>query len=417
MVTQQELLKRVESFEDTADPFITQAIKNTAAAMVEEAAKIQPGQKVLLWFDAPGQQSIQNLHLVKELYLRCLAKGAEVSFFMRDLDQDAQIITQLTTDGIRHLFDEEDKLINEADVMLIIRGPEHPEVMKTVDQELKSAYHSRYAEIHQRRVRGEVKWTLMLWPTAYEAAREGLPEQEYFREYMEACNQPWRAIKEAQSKLKSILDKAEHLEIFANEQDPNPLRRTHVSMSIKDMTFCNSTIDNNYPGSEVFSAPVLSSVNGQIFAEGEYLYNGFLMKNIFLKIKDGKIVEAVAEEGNEGLQKILSQGEGARYFGEVALGTNPGLSRRFFNSLLNEKVGGSFHMAIGHCYEFSEYGGEPVNINNGNTEEKTSNHWDLTILMHRKSDGTGGGRVLVDGITIQIDGMFLDPELEVLNRT
>ena len=415
MATQLELEERISSFEGNADPFITEALRNTAAAMVEQAANVQPGQNVLLWFDAPSEQSIQSIQLIKELRLRCLAKGANISFFMRDLDHDAQAISGATPDEIHHLFDEEERLVNEADVMLIVRGPEHPEAMKEVALELKTAYIARYSQIHQRRVRGEVDWTLMLWPTAYEAGKERLPEEVYFREYMEACNQPWRAIKEAQGKLKTVLDEAETIEFYANEDDPNLDHRTHVTMSIKDMTFCNSTIDSNYPGSEVFSAPVLHTVNGQIFAEGEYEYNGVLMKNILLKIKNGKIFSAHADEGNDGLQQILNNGEGARYFGEVALGTNPGLTRRFFNALLNEKVGGSFHMAIGHCYEYDQYGGEPVKVNNGNTEDKTSNHWDLTILMHRKADGSGGGRVVVDGTVIQNDGKFLDPALDILN--
>src|SRR4030042_7091542 len=138
------------------------------------------------------------------------------------------------------------------------------------------------------------------------------------------------------------------------------------------------------------------------------------MKNIYLRIENGRIVEAYAEEGNDGLQALLNRddkesGFGSRYFGECALGTNGGLLRRFFNPLLNEKVGGSFHMAIGSCYKITEYAGEPVNVNNGNTKDKTSLHWDLTILMHRRADGLGGGRVLVDGEEIQIDGRFLDP--------
>ncbi len=72
-------------------------------------------------------------------------------------------------------------------------------------------------------------------------------------------------------------------------------------------------------------------------------------------------------------------------------------------------------MAIGYCYTMEECGGDPVSVNNGNTNDKTSLHWDLTILMHRKDDGSGGGRVVLDGEEIQRDGMFLDPALAILN--
>ncbi len=276
-------------------------------------------------------------------------------------------------------------------------------------------YRNRYAEVHKRRIEGSVRWNAFLWPTQYEANKERLPYDEYFRTYMEACNQPWESIKKAQDKLKKKLDRGKYLRLVADEDNPDQRKRTNLVMSIEGMTFVNSTILRNYPGSEVFSAPVLDSVNGQIYAEGEYIYDGRLMKNIFFKVEKGVIIEAKAEKGDEGLQEILSRGVGARKFGEVALGTNPGLTRRFFNELLNEKVSGSFHMAIGHCYEYDQYDGEPVHVNNGNSRDKTPNHWDLTILMHRKPDGSGGGKVILDGELIQEDGKFKDKELAILN--
>lgn len=406
----QETLKAIiEGHQCDESPFVVESLRNTARAMVEDAAGVKEGQKVLLWFDEPGIQLVQQLNLA------CLARGAQVSYFQRDLDEDALVIPTLSPEEITSRFNEEERLINEAEVVLIVRGPNNPEAMKNVPPELKSIYTQRYSKVHDRRVRGDVDWTLFLWPTQYEAEKEGLPYDEYFRVYMEACNQPWRAIKDAQKILKQKLDAGETLQLIASENDSNPRKRTNITMSINGMTFCNSTIDKNYPGSEVFSAPVVDSVNGQIYAEGEYLYDGFLMRNIFFRVENGVIVEAVAEEGNDGLQTILGQGGGARKFGEVALGTNPGLIRRMFNDLLNEKVGGSFHMAIGHCYTLTKYGEDEVCVNNGNTEEFTPNHWDLTILMHRKADGSGGGKVILDGEVIQEDGIFVDPRLAVLN--
>ncbi len=67
-----------------------------------------------------------------------------------------------------------------------------------------------------------VNWTLFLWPTEYEAKKEGLPPDQYFKLVMEACNQPWKEIKKAQIKLKEKLDKGKVLELHANENDPDP---------------------------------------------------------------------------------------------------------------------------------------------------------------------------------------------------
>lgn len=407
MQSQEQLRTQVETFEGPQDPFLTEAIHNTARAMVEQSIRIQPGQNVLLWFDPPG------LPLVKEMYHACMAKGANVSFFMRDLELDAQEISSLSPQDVKTRFDEERNLIEQANAVLLVRNSENPEALSVLPSDLMGAYQEGYKNAHHRRLidlkDGGVNWCLFLYPTLYEAKKEGLPYDDYIRLYFEACNQPWEAIKQAQAKLKEKLDKGHQITFIANEEDPDPNRRTHLTMSIEGMTFCNSTIDKNYPGSEVFSAPVMDSVEGQVFAEGEYIYDSHLMKNIHLKFEKGKIIDAFAEEGNEGFQQILSQGEGARYLGEVAMGTNSGLTRRFFNDLFNEKVSGSFHIAIGHCYEYEEYGGEPVHVNNGNTEDRTPNHWDLTILMHNN------GRVILDAEVIQENGVFKDPDLAILN--
>ncbi len=410
-----EIQTPLQSLEGNQSPEIVAAIKYTASAIVKEAAKVQFDQNVLIWFDGPGAQ------LVKEINAVCGEIGAETKYFWRDFEGDAVKMVSLDEEGIRGMFDEEAQLMGWANNVIIIRNPKDPEAMAELPQDKLAIYKQRYSEVHQGRLDGTLEWTLFLWPTEYEAEKEGLPYEEYFRIYMEACNQPWTEIKAAQEKLKEKLDGASIIEFHANEDDLDLTRQTHLTMSIEGMTFANSTIDKNYPGSEVFSAPALNSVNGQIFAEGEYLVDSaYLIRDISLRIESGRIVEAHAREGNDELQILLNRNEdeegfGSRYFGEVALGTNPGLTRRFFNDLLNEKVGGSFHMAIGHCYTFTEYAGETVNVDNGNTEEKTSLHWDLTILMHKKVNGSGGGRVVVDGETIQVDGKFLDSELEILN--
>ena len=410
-MSQQEIRTLVEATQEHSDPFISQAIRNTAGAIVEDGAKVTSDQKVLIWFDPPG------IELARQMQLRCQAIGAEVQFFMRDFEGDAEKITTLDEDGIVEMFAEEKELMDWSDNVLIVRGPENPEAMSSAPTNKAKIYLETYSNVHERRIDGTVAWTLFLWPTEYEAEKEDLPYREYFEEVMKACDQPWEAIKQTQFILKEKLDQGKVLELHANEKNPDPDKQTHLTMSIEGMTFINSTIESNYPGSEVYSAPELYSVNGQIYAEGQYLEDGHLMKNIFLKIENGKIVEAHAEKGNDGLQELLNrdndeEGFGSRFFGEIALGTNPGLKRRFFNPLLNEKVGGSFHMAIGHCYTDKTADGAPVNVNNGNTDKKTSLHWDLTILMNEAS---GGGRVVLDEETIQQDGIFSDPQLAILN--
>lgn len=92
---QEQIKTLVDQAELDKDPFISEAIRNTAIAIVEDAAQVSDGQRVLIWFDPPA------LPLVKEMKNRCLARGAEVRFFMRDYEGDAVKIAKLDKDGIQ----------------------------------------------------------------------------------------------------------------------------------------------------------------------------------------------------------------------------------------------------------------------------------------------------------------------------
>ncbi|MEI2420522.1 hypothetical protein V6O07_09620, partial [Arthrospira platensis SPKY2] len=98
-------------------------------------------------------------------------------------------------------------------------------------------------------------WQLIYWPTQYEADVEGMTIEQYAELFFKACNQPWEAIEEAQGKLINILNRGKKLTLIANPNDPDETKRTRLEMSIDGMQFLNSTIINNYPGSEVFSSP------------------------------------------------------------------------------------------------------------------------------------------------------------------
>ncbi len=136
-----------------------------------------------------------------------------------------------------------------------------------------------------------------------------------------------------------------------------------------------------------------------------------LVEDFYFKVENGKIVEATAKKGENDLIDYLNTDEGARYFGEIAFGTNPGLRQRVFNPLLNEKIGGSFHITPGNAYnDRLDEEGNPVKIDNGN---KSKIHWDITIPMLPQY---GGGEVIVDGKTIQKNGKWLVKGAEILNK-
>jgi aminopeptidase len=379
------------------------AIEPIARAMVEISAGVRPGETVVVFYDPAGAP------LARRLARLSSEAGARVLYFQRDQWLEAEIATSSSTKNAVRSGILNDVAFQAADVTLIVRCATDTQAFENVPSDrLRVWNESRDHYMVQYRV-NHTRWVLIYWPTPEEAAIEGLTYDEYVELFLRACHQPWPAIQEAQARLIETLNAGALLEIEARPTDPDPARRTRLTMDIGPMRFVNSTIYRNFPGAEVFASPVRDSVEGQLYAEGLYSYDGRNFEDIFLRVEKGRIVEARARCGESELIELLDADEGARYFGELAFGTNPGLRRRVLNGLLNEKVGGSFHITPGRAYTYTEYEGQPVRVDNGN---RSQIHWDIAVPMLPEY---GGGRVRLDGRDLQVDGRWLDPALAVLN--
>ncbi|MCB1538694.1 MAG: aminopeptidase [Rhodospirillales bacterium] len=266
------------------------------------------------------------------------------------------------------------------------------------------AYRAALAPWRERVLSGKMRSVLTSIPTQRDAVVDGIAHADYATLYFRMCDQPWDLIRTAQARLIETLNAGKNLH-FTNEDG------TDLRMSIDGFTFCNSVIARNIPGSEVFSAPEIDSVNGVIVAQGRFTARddaGAIMENLRLTFRDGLLVEALAESGQAHLDRVLDTDAGARRVGEIGIGTNPYLKQHVASILLSEKIGGSFHIALGDAYTMTDYLGERVHVDNGN---RSLVHWDITTMLYGK-----GGRIVLDGAPIMIDGAFTDPALDVLNR-
>ena len=127
--------------------------------------------------------------------------------------------------------------------------------------------------------------------------------------------------------------------------------------------------------------------------------NGYRFENVRLVFKDGKIVEATANN-SEKANAIFDTDEGARYVGEFAIGVNPYVTKAIGDILFDEKISGSIHFTPGCSYDDAP---------NGN---KSAVHWDLVLCQ---TPEYGGGEIYFDDVLIRKDGRFVLPELEGLN--
>jgi len=318
------------------------------------------------------------------------------------------LINELDETALQALSDLNLKKYEGVNREIIISSSTDPEVKKQIIQEKMDLYKTMNQQIHDRAMTGELHYTLTRIPTPFDADLDEMPYEDYLSLFFELCDQPWKHIQLAQQKLIEKFDQAKSLHITNSDG-------TDMMMDITGQTFANSVIAKNIPGSEIFSSPLKEGVEGKIVAKGKFRYgNSGIIRDISLEFKKGKVIKYSSQEGEDKLKKILSsddgQGEGVKYLGEIGIGTNPHLRRHVINGLLVEKIGGSFHIALGSCYSYDEYEGVPVKLKKGNSSKKGV-HWDLTTMLRGKD-----GKMYLDGELIQDNGDWIGEAFHVLNE-
>jgi aminopeptidase len=162
-----------------------------------------------------------------------------------------------------------------------------------------------------------------------------------------------------------------------------------LSLSIKGRKFINSCGRHNMPDGEIYTGPVEESVNGWVKFTYPAIFNGTAVEGIELTFTSGKISTAKAAKNQDFLLAMLESDAGARYLGEFAIGTNFEINRFTGNILFDEKIGGTFHMALGAGYP--ETG----------SKNKSVIHWDMICDMREDAE------ISVDGEVIYKNGQFV----------
>lgn len=273
-----------------------------------------------------------------------------------------------------------------------IRGFDDIFALSELPAEKNALWAKYFWEAVHTRVRLNKRWCVMRYPNVTMAAMSKMSLKEFEDFYFEACLLDYRKMGAAMTGLQKLMEKTDRVRIIAPD--------THLEFSIKGIPAVKSEGKRNIPDGEVYTAPVKDSINGYVQFNTDSAYHGSVFSRIRLEFKDGRIVRASSQVNDKLFQKILDTDEGSRYMGEFALGVNPYITHPILDILFDEKIGGSFHMAIGNAYEHAF---------NGN---RSANHWDLIQMQ----DGEhGGGEIWFDDVLIRKDGRFVLPELEALN--
>ncbi|XAM00840.1 aminopeptidase [Phycisphaeraceae bacterium D3-23] len=208
----------------------------------------------------------------------------------------------------------------------------------------------------------------------------------------------WRKIRAQQQKVADYLNGKNLIHFQTNAG-------TDLKVNIDGMTWINCAGECNFPDGEVFTGPNLDHADGGVNGVVKYsfpaVHNGREVHDITFTFEKGKVVEATASKNRAFLMAMLDMDKGARFAGEIAVGTNYAITEYTKNTLFDEKIGGTFHLAVGAGYPES-----------GNTNE-SGLHWDMVCDMRPRTledgstDPNSGGTITVDGEVIQRDGVFV----------
>jgi aminopeptidase len=339
--------------------------------------EVQAGQQVLVRstaLAAPLLLALQSAILQREAWplLRVELPGEAEGFLAQA--RDPQL------DGFAALALEEARGVDSS---LRIMAPDNTRALAGVDPE-RIARAAR-ARRPVREAALDRRWSLTLWPTAASAQEAGMSLADFARFVRGALfldrDDPvtaWRALRDRQEALIERLREARELRIEAPGTD--------LALRVEGRTWVNSDGRRNMPSGEVFTSPLEGSANGTIRYTIPSSPAGVEVSGIELRFRDGEVVQARAERGEDYLTRTLATDPGARRLGEIGIGTNTGIVRPVGNILFDEKLGGTVHLAVGRSYP--EAGG--VN--------ESAVHWDMIC------DLRAGGRLSADGEPIVQDG-------------
>ncbi len=236
------------------------------------------------------------------------------------------------------------------------------------------------------------KWVLAMWPGST-SAQMASKSTDAFTEYLlDVSTIDYPKMSKACIPLAERMSRGKDVYIKAPGTD--------LRFSIEGLPAIPCTGEYNVPDGECFSCPVKDSVQGEITYNVPSTYQNHRFDHIYFKINNGKIIEAHADQNSDKLNEILDSDEGARYFGEWAIGFHPLITEPMKDILFDEKIAGSMHFTPGRAYK---------DCYNGNN---SSVHWDL-VQIHRHE--YGGGEIWLDGELIRKDGIFVLDDLKGLN--
>jgi aminopeptidase len=355
-------------------------VEEHARTIVDHCLDIQAGDEVVIAAPPEAQDLVIALHDqlgerdAFPFHIGRFQDGPTNRAFLQHLDTDSFEDTPALLEAVA----------DAADCSIAIQAASNTHELADVSPNSQAAFQRLFEPIRDKIM--ESRWVGTQYPTPGNAQAAEMSTDAYEDFVYDAVNKDWAAQRKFQDKLVEILDDASHVHIVSGDI-------TDVALSIDGMQAVNDYAEVNLPGGEVFTAPVVDSVNGEVYFDMPVMWRGSEIEGARLVFEDGEVVEHDAEKNEAMLTGMLEADENATRVGELGFGMNRDITQFTNNMLFDEKMGDTIHLALGHAYEET--------VGDGREQNESALHMDMIVDMSEDS------YIEVDGEVIQRDGTFV----------
>lgn len=360
---------------------ITENDRKLARLILDHSIVLQRDENVLVQLIG-----LNGISLLRALVEEIRAKNAHPFVQIEDTETQRMLIEQGNAEFWKNQATVDQlPLMKQMDAFVGIRASENIYETSKASKDANKSYSEHFLKpVHFDERVNNTKWCIMRYPSAAFAMNAKLPTREFTEFYYNACLVDYAKLKSAMEPLEKRLRATDMIRLKGEGTD--------ISFSVKGQNWVPCYGERNIPDGEIFTSPILDSVNGQI-TYAPSVYQGKPFEFVKLVVENG-VVTDFDSSNNDALKDILDTDEGARRFGEFSFGTNPVIEKPMYDILFDEKIYGSNHLTLGKDYEIAP---------NGNS---SNIHWDLVCI---------GADVYLDGELIRKGRTYVTDDLRVLN--
>jgi aminopeptidase len=365
-----------------------QSYKKLAQILVDHSTSVKAGDRVAI------ETTTNAESLVREIYELVLQRGGHPHVLLNLPDQEKIFFKYANDDQLTYTPAFQKLVTDHFEAYIRVRAEIDPRALNGVSPIKQSLRQKGMAPVRnsmlQRGASKSLRWALTQIPTEGYAQEAGMSMAEYTDFVFSACHADdnttdpvahWEKIYKQQTRMIDRVQGHEVVKLLGPNVD--------LTLSIKGRKFNNSYGLHNMPDGEIYTGPVEDSVNGWVKFTYPATYQGQVVEGVELMFEDGRVIDAKAEVGETFLRAMIESDEGAHFLGEFAIGTNYEINRFTRNILFDEKLGGTFHLALGAGYP--ETG----------SRNTSTIHWDMICDMRKEAE------IQVDGSVIYREGQFI----------